>query len=398
MAAIGSRGRTRAWQRIAIVLLTLVALAGTAGSGAVGATDTDRDGLRDGFERANGFDPERRDTDGDGVQDPAEDEDDDRLGALGEQGAGTSALLADSDEDGTLDGFEDADGDRVSNAREQDRRRLPRRLSPSLAQAPDSLPLPYLDHCHSLSRDAAVHPCVYGDATAATTVVMLGDSHAAQWIGALDRAGKANAWRIVSITKSGCPAAGIAAPRWNVDGNCDEWRDTAVAWIAANPPSLVMMASSLLYQRYGRHGRLQARSVSRNAWVAAVRATVERMPEGVPVVMLADTPRMMRMIPRCLADHRDDISRCSNPRARALSPATVEAERVAVEAAGGRYATLNGLVCPYDPCPALDGDLIIWRDHAHLTRRMSEALWRPVAGIVSEALAPPGPAVWRRKR
>jgi hypothetical protein len=110
------------------------------------AADADGDGLRDSFEQRWGvtdyLDP---DTDGDGVVDSAEDLDNDRLGNLGEQRYGTNPTKWDSDGDRVSDGREDADRNGVPNAREQDKRRLPQSLRPTLATAnrdrqPDRLP------------------------------------------------------------------------------------------------------------------------------------------------------------------------------------------------------------------------------------------------------------------
>jgi hypothetical protein len=73
------------WPRRAGLLLSIVLGAGMWQGGAVSAaTDRDGDGLRDSFETRWGVtDPRDRDTDGDGVPDPAEDHDGDGLSDLG---------------------------------------------------------------------------------------------------------------------------------------------------------------------------------------------------------------------------------------------------------------------------------------------------------------------------
>ncbi len=121
---------------LALALLLLGALPAAA-------ADRDGDGLRDGFERRYGVtDPDRRDSDGDGVVDAAEDNDGDELGNLGEQRFGTHPGKRDSDGDGRADGREDHDRDGRSNAREQDQRPVPAGLRPSLAAAAKDLLTP----------------------------------------------------------------------------------------------------------------------------------------------------------------------------------------------------------------------------------------------------------------
>jgi hypothetical protein len=145
------------------------------------ASDRDRDGLRDAWEsRWNVTDPGRRDSDGDGVIDAAEDHDADRLSDHGEQRFGTDPGVRDSDGDGRSDGNEDADRDGRTNAAEQDARPIPRRLRPSLASAPRDLPPAYGNGCHSGPYDPAIHPCVLGDRESGIRIGLFGDSHALQ--------------------------------------------------------------------------------------------------------------------------------------------------------------------------------------------------------------------------
>ena len=189
--------RSRRGAALGLVLLLLAALPAAA-------ADRDGDGLRDGFEARYGVtDPDRRDSDGDGVIDAAEDNDGDKLGNLGEQRFGTHPGKRDSDGDGRSDGREDKDGDGRSNAREQDQRPLPAGLRPSLAKAPDDITR-YAATCGVRSGQAAVNRCVFGDPDAATTVVLMGDSKATMYLPPLIVASRQEGWRLVSLLKGRC--------------------------------------------------------------------------------------------------------------------------------------------------------------------------------------------------
>ena len=107
-------------------LLVICAL-GLPGA-ASAATDSDKDGLPNSFERHKSrTDPHRKDTDRDGVRDTFEDPDHDGLWNRYEYLAGTNPRKKDTDGDGKKDGAEDPDGDGLSNAREQAARTNPRK-------------------------------------------------------------------------------------------------------------------------------------------------------------------------------------------------------------------------------------------------------------------------------
>lgn len=59
-------------------------------------------------------------------------------------------------------------------------------------------------HCHSAAWNDTTVPddCVFGDPIGDKTVVLAGDSHARQWLPALDLIGRNEGWRVIAWTKS----------------------------------------------------------------------------------------------------------------------------------------------------------------------------------------------------
>ena len=130
---------------------------------AAGTGDTDGDGLWDRFEERWGVtDPQKRDTDRDGIKDGLEDEDGDRLSTLGEQRFKTDPTDPDTDGDGVRDGAEDFNEDGTSNAAEQDSRPVPKDLEPDPSEAFWDVPESYSNGCHTSADSALVRPCSYG--------------------------------------------------------------------------------------------------------------------------------------------------------------------------------------------------------------------------------------------
>ncbi|MFN8622189.1 MAG: SGNH hydrolase domain-containing protein [Chloroflexota bacterium] len=373
-----------------------VLLSVSVGGAVLAATpsDSDRDGLADRFEIRYHLDPASRDSDHDGIRDSSEDADGDGLSALGEQMAGTAPRRADTDRDGLPDGQEDADGDGVDNQHEQDRRPLPKTLHPALGEARLDQPASWWDGCHVKPPDVDVRPCTYGKPDAGTTVVLFGDSHAAQWLPAFDRAGRAAGWRIVSITHSGCPAADLVAPDALVDVACGAWRQAALDWIQANPPELVVMVSGRMYQQRDAAGDPLPEDGAVAAWAAGSVRTVNHL-AGLHVLDLGDTPHPKVSVPPCLVGHRV-IAPCTTPRTRGALADWDAAEAGAVEGLGVRFRSPYALVCPYDPCPVVNGDILMWRDDHHLTATFSRALAPSIQAIVADALDTVGLAHARR--
>jgi hypothetical protein len=330
------------------------------------AADADRDGLRDGFEKRSGVtDPQRRDSDGDGIIDAAEDIDGDRLSGLGEQRFGTHPGRRDSDGDGLRDGAEDADRDGRSNAREQDQRSVPRGLTPSLRAAPTAWPAAR-PRCQTPQGKSEIRPCSFGSRSGEITVLLFGDSHATQWLPALTMTGKREGWRIRMITKTGCPSVDLTpASQQSIDGgrSCRAWRARAIAWIRDHRPDVVVLSN------------LRSTLVSESTWRAALTRTLGALPRRSHPVVLADTPRLRLLPAPCLARHRTNISACVTERASAFHPGHDRVERAAARAAGGSFVDLSRKVCPYDPCPLIIGDTMLWRDQAHITARFSRQLW-----------------------
>jgi hypothetical protein len=60
----------------------------------------------------------------------------------------------------------------------------------------------------------------------------------------------------------------------------------------------------------------------------------------------------------------------------ALDIGRTTADRVVAEAAGATFIDPSPWVCPTDPCPAVIGKYLVFRDSHHLTTAFSTALSR----------------------
>jgi len=278
-----------------------------------------------------------------------------------------------------------------------------RRASVSMAESPalqriaaasvDLPPLPR-DRCYPSGMEADLRVCEFGDTASPVRVVLFGDSHAAQWFAPLETAAKENHWRLVTMLKSGCPAADVyfthpKLGRTFADG-CQSWRAQARESIAAMRPDLVILGNSGVYVLAAE--KSEEASISLDEWRAATRRTLSGFAAaGIPVLQMRDTPAARFDVPTCLAR----IARlswypkngCTVDGGVALRADVFEAERNAARGlASVRFADLSAALCDRARCEPLKDNLVVYRDSNHMTAKFARTLAPALAIEVRSAL------------
>ena len=355
------------------------------------ATDSDGDGLRDRFEARYGLtSPDHPDSDGDGVIDAAEDSDGDGLGNRGEQRFETDPSIPDSDGDGVSDSAEDDDGDGRSNALEQDQRRLPVDLRPSLAEAEDDTQ-PNRRKCQTWHGKSKVTTCEFGDPEGQVEIVLAGDSHATMYLTPLIAIAKERGWHLTTMTKSACPALlGLAGNnQWEIDRGrtCRLWQERVVSRLNRTPVDLVIYAHTPGYKLRKSDGKAVAPWKRAGQWRTALKATTAALPQETTVLALGGTPRNFRGNPvACLRDNPTDISACVTRRQPEAARSMDLGLQQAASVSRALYDTLFDQICSYDPCPVIQGDVLMWRDGSHLSETFALQLKPSIERILTDAL------------
>ena len=253
---------------------------------------------------------------------------------------------------------------------------VPANLQPSLATARADLPPIYGDGCHLSFLDTQSGSCVFGDAHGSKTVILFGDSHAAQWFPTLERLALSNGWRLVSLTKSSCPAVDSTVWSSNLKRaytECDTWRTNALDRIAAERPDLVVVSNSQ-YALAVNAGPATSAGPSA-AWDAALGRTLARLRQlARNVVLIGDTPRPSVDPPVCVSAHLGDRLACATPLAQALDRASLNAEAQVSNQVGVVMVDPTPWVCPSSPCPVIIGQVLVYRDDQHMTATFAAAL------------------------
>jgi peptidoglycan/LPS O-acetylase OafA/YrhL len=256
----------------------------------------------------------------------------------------------------------------------------------------------YSDGCQVGLLAVTSPECRYGPASNDTTVVLFGDSHAAQWFPAFDSVATMRGWSLVNLTKTGCPTVLIAVPNSKLGRRyteCDVWRQYAIDRVVALKPTLVVVTNERSYNVFVGSVELltDSSSVARREWHdALVRTLTSLAPSGAKLVVLEDTPQPGRDVPRCLVKNIKATHRCTADVRRALNPESFAAERLAVAAVPrAAYVTLNPFICEGGKCPAVQNGIVRYQDESHLSVRFVTSLAPELSRTLSRTLAGPTP-------
>ncbi len=147
--------------------------------------------------------------------------------------------------------------------------------------------------CHARFEAVDLPDCVFGAQDGARTVVLWGDSHAVNWFPALDRLARERGWRLLALTKSGCPS--LDMPVWSdvlrrEYTECARWRDAMLNRIVQARPDLVVLANLSTGV-----GGADAREQGLGRMLGRLAA------QRLEVAVMRDTPRVPVDVPTCAA-------------------------------------------------------------------------------------------------
>jgi hypothetical protein len=198
-------------------------------------------------------------------------------------------------------------------------------------------------------------------------------------MGALDASAKRLHWRLVSWTKSACPVADISLRNPTLNRpyvECDAWRAAVLDRIRAMHPQLVVASQS---------DAVPGGTVATDDWAAATGRTLALLTSNSDhVVFLADTPYPKGDAPSCVATHLEQVQQCAVPRAEAyhdtsygsipLLSARHDVVSKVLESQGVSVLDPVNWLCDTSLCPAVVGNVQVYRDKSHMTNTYSTKL------------------------
>lgn len=252
--------------------------------------------------------------------------------------------------------------------------------------------------CMAFYAATTAPACVRGDPEGSHTIVLYGDSHAANWIAAFDTFGMYLHWRVVELTKALCQVPDF--PTWNMQEQrpyteCAAFRSFALARIRQIHPDVVVLSSQgqgpyLVVDGHPTRQGLEA------AWAAGLARVIDAIePATGKVVVLGDFAYGVPAGGDCLPIHADDIRACNLPRSRAVDEAHNQMEQRIAQQHGALYVSTVPWFCTATVCPAVVAGLSTRNDGFHVSP--TYALWLSAA-LASALGLLPGGAAWGIQR
>jgi hypothetical protein len=246
--------------------------------------------------------------------------------------------------------------------------------------AGEDVPGAYAAGCVRAEADPAPLVCEYGEVAnpQARRVALWGNSHATQWLPALESLSASAAVRVDTYLARSCypVAPGEAYLGMSGDPNCFNQTEIELAEIRRNPPDLMILSNWTI-----------APDVPEAAVLDSAEWVLTQLVEaGIPALVVRDTPRPAFNIPDCLAAAPADPAACDGARSDWLSP---DPWLAAVERMDSPLVTaldLSGGICDADKCHARVGGVTVYRDDQHLTATFAESLAPQLEEAVTAAL------------
>ncbi|PRY59157.1 acyltransferase family protein [Glycomyces artemisiae] len=204
--------------------------------------------------------------------------------------------------------------------------------------------------------------CDFGtpEADAAATVVMYGGSKIWQWLPAVLAAAESRHWHVVAYTKNACiietGQEALGEERYR---SCAAWNDAVVAEIGDLAPDLVFTYGSRVgYEAYETFPDYTDRYE-------------QLLATGTSVAVIRDTPSPRFDIPLCVDLHGPESPECAVDRDAYYD----EGAFAGLDVPDGVHKIdLTDAICGPETCEPVVGNVLVYRDDAHMTNTFAATL------------------------
>ena len=247
----------------------------------------------------------------------------------------------------------------------------------------------YDDGCLSGAPFTDRATCTYGERkNPVARIALVGNSHAGHWLPTLQELAEEHGWQITTYLASACIT--IDRPQdfqeaGAVEG-CQDWSKWAIDSAAQGEYDLIVTSARTSRPLIDVAAQ-DTEATIRQAYMGTL-ATWAR--SGRPVLVLRDTPESNVIVPDCVDEHSQELSKCDGPQASRLSADPLAEAATATKDSTVEVADLTKYLCSDGTCYGTIGGLPAYLDRHHMTDTFARTLAPFVEPQVARLL-PPAP-------
>ncbi|WP_267275805.1 acyltransferase family protein [Arthrobacter sp. CDRTa11] len=196
--------------------------------------------------------------------------------------------------------------------------------------------------------------------TVTKRIVVLGDSHAQQYMAALGPIARDHGWEVVTLLKGDCRFGADSPER---DEDCNAFNRASAAYVMEHRPDAVFTVASLTHVQAPFETEVPG-------YLDGIRQFTDA---GIEVVGVRDNPRFTINMPECVQKNGAAAPECNVPVNESLAESSpLDGYRGKVD--GLHLMDLSDFVCAGGSCPAVVGNVYVYKDDNHLTKTYVQSM------------------------
>ena len=259
---------------------------------------------------------------------------------------------------------------------------------PAPAQAVDDKSDAYDHNCWVYIPFDKFKKCTFGDPDGKVSIALVGNSHAGEWLPALQRVAENRHWKITTFLASECSTTRTPV-EWDTQEKqvgCLGWADKMLAATTSGKYDVVVVAN-----RNGRAAVGRTTETSMPQWRDGYRKVLQEWRDhDVPVLAIHDSPFPgydVGNVPDCIAENESDLSACEGSRSKMVPEDPMIDVARAMDDPRISTVDLTDHICTKRTCPAAVGGVTVYFDASHLSATYAASLAPYLSGPLADAVA-----------
>jgi hypothetical protein len=217
----------------------------------------------------------------------------------------------------------------------------------------------YKNGCYSKAAKPKINGCDFGDLKSNKLIMLVGDSHAAQWFPGFERTSVARGFRMRVATKTGCPAILLDTEVSSKNSDCAIWEENILQYINISKPELVIVSNLTEYTDDSKYQM----KLSDNLYIKSLIGFISKINPEIKVAVIGDTPFPRKDSVACLSLNWRDSTKCDLKNTK-----TAKTEMTnKVSNFRTTYFDSRLLLCNGKNCPTVINRKNVFRDGSHLS-------------------------------